>query len=469
MDARYRVLDDAARFAHQFVDSLATRPVGGSADLEELRAALGHPLAEHGEDPRTVIEELARDAEPGLVASAGPRYFGFVIGGALPVAVAADWLTSAWDQNAGGFDVAPALAVAEEVAGGWVRELLGVPEESSVGFVTGCQMAHFTCLAAARHAVLRDAGWDVEADGLQGAPEVRVIAGEHAHLTVLVACRMLGLGARRIRTVDADDQGRMITAALEAALGEYDGPTIVCAQAGEVNSGAFDPLAEIVEACRRHGAWCHVDGAFGLWAAASPAYRHLLAGFEGASSWATDGHKWLNVPYDCGIAIVADRAAHKAAVGPSAAAYIPAHEDETPWAVEWAPEFSRRARALPLYAALRSLGRRGVADLVDRCCEHARRFAARLAEGDGVEIVSDVVLNQVLVRFGDDDALTEEVVERVQRNGTCWLSGSTFRGRAVMRVSVVGWQTTRADVEESAAAILAAFAAARHAAAGVAS
>jgi glutamate/tyrosine decarboxylase-like PLP-dependent enzyme len=461
MDARYRVLDDATRLAHRFVESLPSRPVGGQADLEELRARLAHPLAEHGEDPRTVIDELARDVDPGLIASAGPRYFGFVIGGALPVAVAADWLTSAWDQNAGGFTVAPALAVAEEVTGGWVRDLLGLPDECSVGFVTGCQMAHFTCLAAARHAVLREAGWDVEANGLQGGPEVRVIAGEHAHLTVLVACRMLGLGAARIRTVAADDQGRMIPAALEDALGEYDGPTIVCAQAGEVNSGAFDPLEEIVAACRRRGAWCHVDGAFGLWAAASPAYRHLLAGFERANSWATDGHKWLNVPYDCGIAIVADRAAHKAALGPSAAAYIPDHEDDAPWAVEWAPEFSRRARALPLYAALRALGRHGVTDLVDRCCEHARRFADLLAAADGVEIVADVVLNQVLVRFGDDDALTDEVVERVQQDGTCWLSGSTFRGRSVMRVSVVGWQTTAADVELSAAAILAAFAASR--------
>jgi glutamate/tyrosine decarboxylase-like PLP-dependent enzyme len=301
----------------------------------------------------------------------------------------------------------------------------------------------------------------VEANGLQGAPEVRVIAGEHAHLTITVACRMLGLGSDRIRTAAADDQGRMLPAALDEALAEHDGPTIVCAQAGEVNSGAFDPLEEIVAACRRHGAWCHVDGAFGLWAAASPAHRHLLAGFDAASSWATDGHKWLNVPYDCGIAIVADRAAHQAAMGPSTAAYIPAHEDETPWAVEWSPEFSRRARAVPLYAALRTLGRSGVADLVDRCCAHARHFAELLAAADGVEVLNDVVLNQVLVRFGDDDALTDEVVERVQQEGTCWLSGSTFRGRSVMRISVVGWQTTSADVEASAEAILAAFAARR--------
>src|SRR4051812_28213212 len=300
MDPRYAVLDDAARLAHEFVDSLATRQVGAQEGLEELRERFSRPLTDAGEDPRTVIADLAGDAEPGLIASAGPRYFGFVIGGSLPVAVAADWLTSAWDQNGGGYVAAPALSVVEEVAAGWVRDVLGLPAGCSIGFVTGCQMAHFTCLAAARHAVLRDAGWDVEAQGLQGAPEVRVIAGAQAHVTVKVACRMLGLGADRVRAVPADDHGRMIPAALEAELARFDGPTIVCAQAGEINTGAFDPLAEIVDICRARGAWCHVDGAFGLWAAASPERRGLLRGHERADSWATDGHKWLNVPYDCG-------------------------------------------------------------------------------------------------------------------------------------------------------------------------
>jgi glutamate/tyrosine decarboxylase-like PLP-dependent enzyme len=456
MDPRYEVLDDAARLARTYVDGLDSRPVGASASLEELRSRLGRPLTESGEDARAVIADLVADADPGLIASAGPRYFGFVIGGSLPAALAADWLTSTWDQNGGGYVVAPALSVAEEVAAGWVRELLGLPDDCGLGFVTGCQMAHFTCLAAARHAVLRDAGWDVEAEGLQGAPEVRVIAGEQVHVTVRVACRMLGLGADRMRLVAADDQGRMVPGALAEALAEHDGPTIVCAQAGEVNTGAFDPFGEIVDACRDRGAWCHVDGAFGLWAAASATRRHLVEGCERADSWATDGHKWLNVPYDCGIAVVADASAQRAAMT-SSAEYIPDHEEGVPWGFDWTPEFSRRARGIPVYAALRSLGRAGVTDLVDRCCDHAVRMAERLSAADGVEVLNDVVLNQVLVRFDDDDALTAAVVERVQEEGTCWLSGSTFGGRAVMRVSVVGWRTTAEDIDRSAAAILAAF------------
>jgi glutamate/tyrosine decarboxylase-like PLP-dependent enzyme len=456
-DPRYDVLDDAARLARGYVDGLGERSVAAAATLEELRQALDRPLTEDGEDPRAVIADLARDADRGLIASAGPRYFGFVIGGSLPVALAADWLVSSWDQNAGGFVAAPSLSVAEEVAARWVRDLLGLPGDASVGFVTGCQMAHFTCLAAARHAVLRDAGWDVEADGLQGAPEVRVIAGKHAHVTVACACRMLGLGADRVVQVAADDQGRMILDELRAELDRYDGPTVVVAQAGEINTGAFDPLGEIADACREHGAWCHVDGAFGLWAAASPSRRGLIAGYERAHSWATDGHKWLNVPYDCGIALVADPEAHRAAMT-SQSAYIPSHEEDIPWGFDWNPEFSRRARGVPTYAALRSLGRAGVARLIDGCCSHAERMAARLASTGGVEVLNDVVLNQVLVRFEDDDAVTNAGIEEVQRDGTCWLSGSTFRGQAVMRVSVVGWQTTAEDVDRSADAILAAAA-----------
>ena len=453
MDERYDVLGDAARLAHEFIDSLPSRPVRASAGLEELRERLGRPLTDAGEDPRTVIADLAADVEPGLIASAGPRYFGYVVGGSLPVAVAADWLISAWDQNGGGFTVSPSLTVAEEVASEWVRDVLGLPAGCGIGFVTGCQMAHFTCLAAARHGVLRDAGWDVEAKGLQGAPEIAVFAGEYAHVTVSVAFRMLGLGADRIRIVPADDQGRMRVDALETELAGVDGPAIVCAQAGEINTGAFDPFTDIVAACRAHGAWCHVDGAFGLWAAASPSRRHLMAGADGADSWATDGHKWLNVPYDCGIAAVADGAAHRAAMT-STAAYIPAHDDDMPWGYDWVPEFSRRNRGVTVYAALRFLGREGVAELVDRCCDNARLMAHLLGEDDEVEIVNDVVLDQVIVRFGDSDELTDAVIEAVQRDGTCWLAGSTFRGRKVMRVSVVGWQTTAADVEHSAEAIL---------------
>jgi glutamate/tyrosine decarboxylase-like PLP-dependent enzyme len=453
VDPRYEVLEDARGIAGDFIDSLGSRPVGSTADVAELRSRLARPLTDGGEDPRMVIRELADDVAPGLVASAGPRYFGFVIGGSLPVALAADWLTSVWDQNAGGYTPAPALSVAEEVAAGWVRDVLGLPRGCGIGFVTGCQMAHFTCLAAARHAVLREAGWDVEACGLQGAPELRVFAGANAHVTVTVACRMLGLGSDRVHVIPADDEGRMQARALEAELTGGDGPAIVCTQAGEINTGAFDPLDDIVDVCRAAGAWCHVDGAFGLWAAASPSRRRLLGGYERADSWATDGHKWLNVPYDCGIAAVADAAAHRAAMT-STASYIPAHEDDIPWGLDWSPEFSRRGRGVPVYAALRSLGRQGVSDLVDRCCDHAVRMAERLGAADGVEVLNDVVLNQVLVRFGDDDALTNRAIEAVQRDGTCWLSGSTFRGKAVMRVSVVGWQTTAEDIDRSADAIL---------------
>jgi glutamate/tyrosine decarboxylase-like PLP-dependent enzyme len=456
MDPRYDVLGDAARLAREFVDGLAERPVGATATIDELRARLARPLTDAGEDPRTVIAELAADADPGITASAGPRYFGFVIGGALPAAVAADWLTSAWDQNGGGTITTPALAVAESIAAGWVCELRGLPATSGIGFVTGCQMAHVTCLAAARHAVLAERGWNVEADGLQGAPELRVVAGEHAHVTVGRACRILGLGAERIRVVPADDAGRMIAGELGRILQQHDGPQIVCAQAGNVNSGAFDPLAEIIATCREHGAWCHVDGAFGLWAAVSRSRRPLLAGFEQADSWATDGHKWLNVPYDCGIAIVADAAKQRGAMA-STADYIPANDSDVSWGVEATPEFSRRARGVPLYAALRSLGRDGLSDLVDGCCEHAQRIAARLDEDDAVEILNDVVLNQVLVRFADSDAVTDAVIARVQQDGTCWAGGSRWQGKAVMRISVSGWQTTRADADRSADAILAAL------------
>jgi glutamate/tyrosine decarboxylase-like PLP-dependent enzyme len=460
MDRRYEVLDHASRLAHEYLDSLRSRRVGAAADIDELRARLARPLTEEGEDPRQVVGELARDVDGGLVASGGPRYFGFVIGGALPVALATDWLTSAWDQNGGGYVVSPALSVVEDVAARWVRDLLGLPEGCGIGFVTGCQMAHFTCLAAARHAVLRDAGWDVEGYGLNGAPTLRVIAGEEAHVTVKVACRMLGLGDQRVRLVGSDQQGRMRCAELERVLAEADGPTIVCAQAGEINTGAFDPIAEIIEICRAHGAWCHIDGAFGLWAAVSPTRRSLLEGFERADSWATDAHKWLNVPYDCGIAAVADRSAQRAAMT-STSSYIPSHAEDIPWGFDWTPEFSRRTRGVPVYAVLRSLGRAGVASIVDGCCEHAARMARRLDQGDGVEVLNDVVLNQVLVRFDDDDRITNSVIEAVQQDGTCWLSGSTFRGKAVMRVSIVSWQTTAQDIDRSAEAILAAARAVR--------
>jgi glutamate/tyrosine decarboxylase-like PLP-dependent enzyme len=448
----------AARLAGAYLDGLPARPVGARMSREALVAALGGSLGDEGTPPTQVVRDLAHAADAGLVASAGPRYFGFVIGGSLPVTTAADWLTSAWDQNAGLYVTAPAASVVEEIAAAWILDLLGLPGNASVGFVTGATMANFTCLAAARHEVLRRAGWDVEADGLQGAPTVSVIAGAEAHVTVFVAAAMLGLGGARVKRVGVDDQGRMRPADLSAALAASDGPTIVCAQAGNVNSGAFDPFTEVVALTRRHGAWLHVDGAFGLWAAATPAYRHHLAGAAGADSWATDAHKWLNVPYDCGLAIVADPAAHRSAMRGTAAYLIEGvGEERDP--DNYTPEFSRRARAFTVYAALRFLGRRGVADLVERCCRLARRAAEHLARAPGVEILNEVVINQVLFRFtpptgGDPDAFTRAVIARVQREGTLWLGGTTWQGKGAMRLSVSNWATTETDIDRSVDAIL---------------
>jgi len=451
-------LSVAADFARRYLAGIAARPVGSRATPAEMTAALGGPLPEEGVDPGQVVAELARAADPGIVASGGPRYFGFVVGGSLPAAVGADWLTSVWDQNAGLYVLGPAAAVVEDVAAGWLLSLFGLPATASVGFVTGCQMANATCLAAARNAVLRRAGWDVEQRGLFGAPEVEVIVGAEAHVTIFTALRLLGMGAARVRAMAVDGQGRMRPDALREAITGASGPAIVCAQLGNVNTGACDPLEEIAPLARARGAWLHVDGAFGLWAATSPRRRGLTAGAALADSWATDAHKWLNVPYDSGIAIVADAAAHRAATA-ATAAYLVKGGDGRRDAEDWTPEFSRRARGFPVYAALRSLGRRGVASLVDRCCELAEQMAGLLRAAPGVQVLNEVVLNQVLVRFtpphgGDADAFTDAVIARVQEDGTCWLGGTTWRGSRAMRVSVSNWSTTAADVERSAAAIL---------------
>jgi glutamate/tyrosine decarboxylase-like PLP-dependent enzyme len=397
-----------------------------------------------------VLERLAAAAAPGLVASPGPRFFGFVVGGALPVAIAADWMTSAWDQNAGLEVLAPAAAVVEEVCERWIVELLGLPAGASAGFVTGGQGANTTCLAAARHAVLRDAGWDVEERGLIGAPPVDVFVGEEAHTTIFSSLRLLGLGAGRAHRIPADDQGRMDAVALAARLGGADGPAIVCAQAGEVNTGSFDPFEAIAEACAARGAWLHVDGAFGLWAAAAPRLRGLVTGVERADSWATDAHKWLNVPYDSGIAIVGDRAVHRAALALTAAYLL--ETDAGRDNVAYVPETSRRARGFPVYAALRTLGRRGVAELVQRCCDLARQMAGELAAEPGMRVLNDVVLNQVLVAL-DDPGATDAVLARIQADGTCWVGGTTWKGAPAIRVSFSNWSTTREDVTRSAAAI----------------
>ena len=448
------LLARTAEHAARFLATLDERPVEPRATVDELRDALGAPFPDGPTEAAEVIDALVDAAETGVVGIPSGRYFGFVIGGALPAALAADWLTSTWDQNAGLYVAGPAASVVEEVAGAWIAELFGLPATTSVGFVTGCQMANVTALAAARHEMLRRAGWDLARDGLQGGPRLRIVVGAERHVTIDRALRFLGIGSSQIVAVGSDDQGRMRADELAAALGADDAPTIVCAQSGNVNTGSFDALPEIADAAQAAGAWLHVDGAFGLWAGASPPLQHLTKGVERADSWATDAHKWLNVPYDSGLVFCAHPEAHRAAMTVQASYLVQAGPGAERDQVDWTPEFSRRARGFAVYAALRSLGRSGVAELVDRCCAHARRFAERLGAEDGVEVLNDVVLNQVLVRFADDDEVTREVIHAVQQDGTCWLGGTTWQDRAAMRISVSNWRTTEDDVDRSADAIL---------------
>ncbi|MBA3734748.1 MAG: aspartate aminotransferase family protein [Actinobacteria bacterium] len=436
------LLRRTAELAADFLESLDDRPVFPRASAEELREALGGPLPDEPTAPEEVVEGLVAAADQGIVAMPSGRYFGFVIGGSLPAALAADWLTSAWDQNAGLYVGGPSASVVEEVAREWVCDLLGLPGDASLGLVTGSQMGSVTALAAARFRVLERAGWDVGRDGLSGAPRVRVLVGAQRHVTIDRALRLLGLGAPAV--VHADEQGRLDAEALQKALTEGDGPTIVCAQAGEVNTGAFDPFDEIADAVADHGAWLHVDGAFGLWAAASPSLRHLVRGAGRADSWITDTHKWLNVPYDSALVLCADPEAHRAAMTISASYLI--QDDTVRDQVDWVPEFSRRARGFAVYAALRSLGRSGLAELVERTCACARRFADGIVELDGVELVNEVVLNQVLFRF-ENDARTDEVLRAVQEAGDVWMSGTTWNGRRAIRVSVSNWQTNDDEID----------------------
>jgi glutamate/tyrosine decarboxylase-like PLP-dependent enzyme len=443
-----RALDHAVTY----LKALPERSVAPRVTREELLARLRAPLSENGEDAAAVIDLLAAEGARGTMGTPSPRFFGFVIGGTLPVALATDWLTSVWDQNAGLYVASPLASVTEDVAREWLLDLFGLPKESGFGFVTGCQMANFTCLAAARHAVLRDRGWNVEENGLQGAPRVNIVLGQEAHVTIHVALRYLGFGIKGAVLIPTDEQGRMHAEPLRAALARLEGPTIVCAQAGNVNTGAFDPLREIAQITRARGAWLHVDSAFGMWAAASREKRPLTDGIELADSWATDAHKWLNVPYDCGVAIVRDAAAHRAAMT-TTAAYLEQTKGAERDPVDWNPEFSRRARGLTVYAAMRALGRQGIEQLVDRQCARARQMAHLLAPHG--KVLNDVVLNQVLVRFGESDDLTRAVVAGVQRDGTCWLAGTTWHGLGAMRISFSNWATSEKDVERSAAAIVA--------------
>ncbi len=439
------LLHDAAHRALRYLHDLDRRRVAPDAASLAALARFDEPLPDGPTDPADVLRLLDEAGSPATVASAGGRYFGFVIGGALPATLAASWLAGAWDQDAGMSVAGPSAARIELVAERWLLDVLGLPAGAAAGFVTGATMANFTGLAAARHAVLERAGWDVEARGLFGAPPVTVVVGEEVHVSVLKALAMLGLGRERVVRVPTDGRGAMRADAFPA----LDGPAIVCLQAGNVNTGAFDPAGAICPRAREAGAWVHVDGAFGLWAAAAPARAHLVRGFEQADSWATDAHKWLNVPYDSGIAVVKDRAALRAAMA-AGAAYLVRDEHRDP--ADATPELSRRARGVEVWAALRSLGRAGLADLVERCCGHAARFAEALAAA-GHTVLNDVTLNQVLVAFGDD-ATTRRVVAAVQADGTCWAGGTTWQGRAAMRISVSSWRTTDDDVRKSIEAIL---------------
>jgi len=444
------LLARTAELAADYLETLDTRSVGAARDYRGMLAALDRPLPEGPSDPLEVVEQLVRDAGDGLVAMGSGRYFGFVIGGALPSSTAVDWLASAWDQNTGLAEVTPAVSALEAIAVRWVLELLGLPARSSFAFVTGCQMAHVTCLAAARHGVYRRAGWDLPEHGLAGAPPLRVVVGDKRHVTVTRALRLLGIGREQEITLPVDREGRMDVSQLPDAL-EPSVPTIVCVQAGEVNTGAFDDIEAAIEAASGTDAWVHVDGAFGLWAATVPSLRHLLAGYERADSWATDAHKWLNVPYDCGIAICAHPADHEAAME-YAAPYLDVSEHAAirdP--MGYSPEFSRRARSAPVWAAIRELGRSGVADLVERTCAHARRFAERIAGLPGCEVLNEVVLNQVLFRFADDEQ-TRAALASVQASGEAWMSGTVWDGRAAIRLSVSNWRTTEADVDRTVAA-----------------
>ena len=452
--SRRDLLRRAADHASAYLDTVGDRPVRATTSSQALHALLGGPLPERGDAADRVIDRLADAGLTGTVATQGPRFFGFVIGGSVPAAMAADVLVSAWDQNAGVYVLSPVVSVIEEITSAWLLDLASLPAGWSTGFVTGCQMASFTALAAARHHVLAEAGWDVGARGLFDAPPIDVVVSDESHYTIFTALRMLGLGSERLRRIPTDSQGRMIAAGLAAALRGGTGPCIVCAQAGNVNTGSFDPLEPIADAAEARGAWLHVDGAFGLWAAASAERRHLVAGIAQADSVATDAHKWLNVPYDSGVVFTAHPQSHRRAMTLSASYILETAAERDPH--EFVPEESRRARAVPIYAALRALGRRGVAEIVDRCCDLATRMASRLSAHPSLRVLNDVVLNQVLVRVNgpDPDALTREMMAHVQQDGICWAGGTSWHGMTAMRISIANWSTTEADVDRSAESIL---------------
>lgn len=441
------LLIDAAERCIRYRESSVDRAVAPSADAIEGTKKFFEPMPDRGTDEMEVLAMLDDIASPATMAMTGPRYFGFVIGGSLPVTVATNWLTTAWDQNVVMHEVTPATSTLERVAMDWMIDLFGLPSDSAAAFVTGATVANFTALAAARNRVYSDIGWNVEADGMIGAPPVTVIIGEEAHPTLIKSLGMLGLGRNSAVTVPVDNQGRIDASRFPA----IEGPTIVCTQAGNLNTGAFDPVGEICDAVKPKDAWVHVDGAFGLWAAASPDREHLCSGFAAADSWATDAHKWLNVPYDSGIAFVRDGTALMSAMAITADYLMTDTEFRNP--SDFTPELSRRGRGVDVWAALKSLGREGLAEMIDRCCSNARRFAAGLSAA-GYEVLNDVVLNQVLVSFGDDET-TRKVIDEIQEDGTCWCGVTVWQGRTAMRISVCNWSTTAVDVDHSLEAIIA--------------
>ncbi len=455
---------DVSARAAAYRDGAPTRPHQPARGYREMRAAFDQPTPERGADARDVIAELATLAEPGLTNIIGPRFYGWVMGASHETGVAADWLISAWGQNVGNAHATPAASACEEVVGRWLLDLLDLPRESSIGFVSGATLANFTCLAGARGEVLRRVGWDVENDGLFGAPPIHVVLGEEAHSTVFSGLRYLGLGAKRIVSVPSDEQGRMRPDAFKRAMEKLDGPIIAIAQAGHINSGSFDAFPDIAEAAQAKGAWLHVDGAFGLWARACPDRAHLGRGLELADSWGVDGHKWLQTPYDSAYAIVRNAEAHRRAML-IAASYLPAGEDRHP--ADFTPELSRRARGFATWATIKAMGREGIAEMVSRHCAVARGIAERLDAAPDVAVLNDVVLNQVAVCLGPDmdvakaDDLTSRTITRIQREGVIFVGGAHWRGRQIIRISVCSMNTTEAEIALSADAILSAWRAER--------